>query len=52
MSAHTIRNDVAVNMLASLALCISWFNPLIYKALVWLRMDQELACDAHVLVDA
>jgi BlaR1 peptidase M56 len=37
-------------MLASLALCIYWFNPLIYRALVLLRMDQELACDAHVLV--
>jgi beta-lactamase regulating signal transducer with metallopeptidase domain len=47
--AHACRNDVAVNMLASLALCIFWFNPLIYGALVWLRMDQELACDAHVL---
>lgn len=47
--AHATRNDVAVNMFASLALCIFWFNPLIYAALVWLRMDQELACDAHVL---
>jgi bla regulator protein BlaR1 len=48
--AHATRNDVAVNMVASLALCIFWFNPLIYAALVWLRMDQELACDAHVLL--
>ena len=47
--AHACRNDVAVNMLASLALCIYWFNPLIYAALARLRMDQELACDAHVV---
>jgi beta-lactamase regulating signal transducer with metallopeptidase domain len=49
--AHACRNDVAVNMLASLALCIYWFNPLIYRALAWLRMDQELACDAQVLIE-
>jgi bla regulator protein BlaR1 len=49
--AHACRNDVAINMSASLALCIYWFNPLIYRALIWLRMDQELACDAHVLLE-
>ena len=49
--AHATRNDVAVNMLGSLALCIFWFNPLIYAALAWLRMDQELACDAYVLLE-
>ena len=48
--AHATRHDVAVNVLGSLALCIFWFNPLIYAALVWLRMDQELACDAYVLL--
>jgi beta-lactamase regulating signal transducer with metallopeptidase domain len=47
--AHASRRDVAVNALASLALCASWFNPLAYRALAWLRMDQELACDALVL---
>ncbi len=48
--AHATRNDVAVNVLGSIALCVFWFNPLIYAALAWLRMDQELACDAHVLL--
>jgi bla regulator protein BlaR1 len=47
--AHAARHDVAVNAIASLALCVFWFNPLNYRALEWLRMDQELACDALVL---
>lgn len=47
--AHRRRLDVAVNALASLALCVFWFNPLMYRALAWIRRDQELACDAEVL---
>jgi bla regulator protein BlaR1 len=47
--AHKRRLDVAVNALASLALCAFWFNPLMYRALAWIRGDQELACDAEVL---
>ncbi len=47
--AHASRHDVAVNAIASVALCVFWFNPLMYRALAWLRMDQELACDALVL---
>jgi bla regulator protein blaR1 len=48
--AHATRHDVAVNAIASVALCVFWFNPLLYRALVWLRTDQELACDALVLL--
>jgi beta-lactamase regulating signal transducer with metallopeptidase domain len=47
--AHKERGDVAINAVASFALCLCWFNPLVYRALAWLRMDQELACDALVL---
>ena len=47
--AHQARHDVAVNTAASFALCLFWFNPLVYRALAWLRLDQELACDALVL---
>ena len=47
--AHASRHDVAVNALASFALCLQWFNPLAYRAAAWLRMDQELACDALVM---
>jgi beta-lactamase regulating signal transducer with metallopeptidase domain len=46
---HARRGDVAVNAFATLWLCVSWFNPLFYRALGWLRADQELACDALVL---
>jgi beta-lactamase regulating signal transducer with metallopeptidase domain len=47
--AHASRHDVAANTFASFALCLHWFNPLMYRAVAWLRMDQELACDALVL---
>jgi beta-lactamase regulating signal transducer with metallopeptidase domain len=47
--AHMRRRDVASNALASASLCVFWFNPLMYFAMNWLRADQELACDAHVL---
>jgi len=47
--AHLLRCDVAVNAIASGWLCLFWFNPLIYWAIGWIRIDQELACDALVL---
>lgn len=47
--AHASRRDVAVNAVASLAACLFWFNPLMHRALAWLREDQEFACDALVL---
>jgi bla regulator protein blaR1 len=43
--AHLERRDVAVNVFATVWLCLSWFNPLMYWALGRLRFDQELACD-------
>jgi bla regulator protein BlaR1 len=50
-NAHLLRRDGAVNALASVWLCMSWFNPLVYWALGKMRADQELACDALVLAD-
>jgi beta-lactamase regulating signal transducer with metallopeptidase domain len=47
--AHASRHDVVANLFGSLVVCIYWFNPLMFRALGWLRMDQELACDARVL---
>jgi bla regulator protein blaR1 len=47
--AHETRRDIPVNALALLSHCVFWFNPLVYLALGWLRHDQELACDEHVL---
>jgi hypothetical protein len=47
--AHLVRGDGAINALATVALCLAWFNPLMYWALGRLRFDQELACDALVV---
>lgn len=46
---HLARGDAAVNALAAGLTCLCWFNPLIHLATRWLRVDQELACDAAVL---
>jgi beta-lactamase regulating signal transducer with metallopeptidase domain len=47
--AHRDRGDQLVNVVATLWLCLSWFNPLMYWALGRLRFDQEISCDAMVL---
>jgi beta-lactamase regulating signal transducer with metallopeptidase domain len=47
--AHAVRRDAAVNVFATVWLCIAWFNPLMYWAVGRLRFDQELACDALVI---
>jgi bla regulator protein blaR1 len=49
--AHKKRFDVLVNAIATVWLCLFWFNPLMYWAIARLRFDQELACDAAVLVE-
>jgi bla regulator protein blaR1 len=46
---HLERGDAMLNALATLWLCLCWFNPLMYWALARFRFDQELACDAQVL---
>ena len=46
--AHKKRFDVLVNAIATVWLCLFWFNPLMYWAIARLRFDQELACDAAV----
>jgi bla regulator protein BlaR1 len=48
--AHKSRFDVLVNAIATVWLCLFWFNPLMYWAIARLRFDQELACDAAVFV--
>jgi beta-lactamase regulating signal transducer with metallopeptidase domain len=47
--AHRARGDTVVNGIATLWLCVFWFNPLMYWAVARLRFDQELACDEVVL---
>jgi len=46
---HVKRGDALINALATVWLCLSWFNPLMHWAIGWFRFDQELACDAVVL---
>lgn len=46
---HRQRGDLPCNALATLLLCLQWFNPLAYFALRAFRRDQEMACDARVL---
>lgn len=46
---HLKRRDPPVNALLALATCINWFNPAVHVMGRWLRIDQELACDAGVI---
>lgn len=46
---HARRHDLLVQWLFSLAVCIHWFNPLVWIAARCARADREMACDAWVL---
>ncbi len=46
---HLARQDARINALAALLWCLCWFNPLIHLGARWLRIDQELACDASAV---
>jgi beta-lactamase regulating signal transducer with metallopeptidase domain len=48
-TAHLKRHDVLIGLLASLACCVHWFNPLIWLAEARFRAERELACDAIAL---
>jgi beta-lactamase regulating signal transducer with metallopeptidase domain len=49
---HLARQDARINGLAALLRCLCWFNPLIHLGARWLRIDQELACDATAVAGA
>jgi len=49
---HLARQDARINALAALLRCLCWFNPLIHLGARWLRIDQELACDATVVAES
>lgn len=49
--AHQQRGDLMINAVATIWLCLSWFNPLMYWAVARFKFDQELACDAVVLAE-
>ena len=46
---HIKRCDPLVKSIAFLALCIHWFNPLVWVAFALLAKDMEMACDEAVL---
>jgi TonB family protein len=46
---HLARGDVVANAVMALIQCLCWFNPLVHLAARWVRIDQELACDAAVI---
>lgn len=49
---HIRRGDHILRVLMYLALCIHWFNPLVWIMFVLCGRDMEMACDAAVLAQA
>lgn len=47
--AHIRRLDHATRLLAHLALCLHWWNPLVWLAFRLSARDMELSCDERVL---
>jgi beta-lactamase regulating signal transducer with metallopeptidase domain len=48
--AHVARKDPRSAAAAALFQCLCWFNPLVHLAAFLMRLDQELACDAAVVI--
>jgi beta-lactamase regulating signal transducer with metallopeptidase domain len=48
---HIARKDTRAVALLALVRCLFWFNPLSHLAAGLLRLDQELACDAAVVMN-
>ena len=46
---HIRRGDHIIKLLAYLALCIHWFNPLVWLAFVLAGKDMEMSCDEAVI---
>jgi len=46
---HIVRQDTRINALVAAARCVNWFNPMLHVLARFLRIDQELACDAQVI---
>ena len=46
---HIKRFDYTTKLLALLALCIHWFNPLMWISFILSQKDMEISCDAMVL---
>ena len=46
---HICRGDHIIKALAFIALCIHWFNPLVWVAFVLSSKDMEMSCDEAVV---
>jgi len=46
---HIRRGDHIIKALAFIALCIHWFNPLVWVAFVMSSKDMEMSCDEAVV---
>lgn len=46
---HIRRLDAAVKLLMAAALCLHWFNPLVWVMYVFFNRDIELSCDEAVI---
>lgn len=46
---HLKRGDLWIKWLAQIALCLHWFNPVIYKLVKELNQACELSCDKAVI---
>ena len=46
---HICRYDTVTKLIATLALCIHWFNPFVWVMYILLNRDIELACDESVI---
>ena len=46
---HIRHFDMAVKLIAAAALCIHWFNPLVWMMYILFNRDMELACDESVV---
>lgn len=46
---HICRFDAAIKLIAVLALCMHWFNPLVWVMYFYFNRDIELACDEYVV---
>ena len=46
---HIKRFDYIVKPLAFLALCVHWFNPLVWMSFLLMTKDMEMSCDEKVI---
>ena len=46
---HLRRQDHVVKLLSFLALCVHWFNPLVWAAFILAGKDMEMSCDEAVV---